>query len=452
MRDRVSVRRRLAGGLAALSLLVGATGLDGARAVPAGAQEQVAGPVIVDVAEGVTPQAVAARYGIVPTQTYTDVMVGFAATVTVGQLASLRADRSVESVTVDAVTRRRGRHDGRTSPGPPPAGVAEQFEQYVAPEIRRIGAPMSPTADIDGKDDRRVDAGIAIVDSGIDPYHPDLNVVGGYDCLPGPKADRGYFDRGDSHGTAVAGLAAAIDNGIGTVGAAPGARLYAVRVADPFGSISDSALLCGLDWVIRHADLIDVANLSLAGTGNPIGPCRDPHRLPRDRHGKRAPVDRVHQRICRATAKGITVVAAAGNDSRDASLYTPAAYDEVIAVSAFTDFDGLPGSLYSPAPPECLPYEVDDTLSTFSNFGRVVDISAPGECTFTTGIGGVYGYVEGTSFAAPLVSGAAALIKAKHPNYSAARVRERLLALAQPGPLAGDPDQFPEGLLNVAGL
>ena len=322
----------------------------------------------------------------------------------------------------------------------------------MTPEIRRIGGPSSKTADIDGVDDRRVNADIAVLDGGIDPYHPDLNVVGGYDCLPGPKAQRGYYDRGDGHGTLVAGLAAAIDNGIGTVGAAPGARLYAVRVADPFGSITNSALLCGLEWVIRHSNVIDVANLSLSGAGNPIGPCRDPRQLPRDRFGKRAPVDRIHQKICRATTRGVSVVAAAGNDAQDASAYTPAAYEEVIAVSAFTDFDGLPGGKYAPAPPECFPEDVDDTFAAFSNFGRPIDISAPGVCSFSTFPGGLYGNVDGTSFSAPLVAGAAALIKAKNPSLSPALIRARLLARAEPGPITGDPDRFPEGILNIARL
>lgn len=432
-------------GLLASTLMTSA-----AQAGPLAEPELRAGPVIVDVADGTTPQSVAAKYGIAPTQIYTEVILGFAATVTAQQLASLQADRAVESVTGDQVVSRRDRREGRRSPGSPPDAVPPQFEQYVAPEIRRIGGPASKTADIDGLDDRRVNADIAILDSGIDPYHPDLNVVGGYDCVSGPKAQRGYYDHGDGHGTLVAGLAAAIDNGIGTVGAAPGARLYAIRVADPFGAIADSALLCGLEWVIRHADVIDVANLSLAGTGNLNGPCTDPRRLSHDRYGKRAPVDRIHQKICRATARGVVVVAAAGNGAEDASAYTPAAYEEVIAVSAFTDYDGLPGGKITQVPPECSPFETDDTFASFSNFGRPIDISAPGECSISTLPGGQYGYVEGTSFAAPLVSGAAALLKAKKPALSPARVRARLLAAAEPGPIAGDPDAYPEGVLNIA--
>jgi subtilisin family serine protease len=86
---------------------------------------------------------------------------------------------------------------------------------------------------------------------------------------------------------------------------------------------------------------IEVANLSLAGTDNPVGPCIDQRQWWRVRRG--APsnrIDKVHQRICRLVAMGVTVVAAAGNDATDAATYTPAAYEEVIAVSAIADFDG----------------------------------------------------------------------------------------------------------------
>ena len=119
----------------------------------------------------------------------------------------------------------------------------------------------SPTADVDGVDER-IDVDVTIVDGGIDPTHPDLNVAGGFNCV-GSK-NKAWTDL-DGHGTRVAGVAAALDNTIGVVGIAPGARLWAVRVADPTGYIRDADLLCGLDWIAQHSDVIDVANLSLEG-------------------------------------------------------------------------------------------------------------------------------------------------------------------------------------------
>jgi subtilisin family serine protease len=409
---------------------------------------------VVDVADGENPVVIARKYGITPDQVYSEALLGFAATVTAKQLASLQADTTVEAVTNDAVVARiePGRTytaGARRKPGVGPYVPPEQFEQYVAPEIRRVRANVSRTADIDGIDDRRVDADIAILDGGIDPYHPDLNVAGGYDCVPGPRSGQGWHDRGDGHGTLVAGHAAAIDNAIGIVGTAPGARLWAIRVADPFGAILDSSLLCALDWLLRHANRIEVANMSFAGSGNLNLPCHGTAGMKRDRWGKRLLVDRIHQKICRATDKGITFVAAAGNDASDARAYTPAAYDEVIAVSAMVDFDGLPGGR-APTPPECFPTDVDDTFAVFSNYGKVVDVSAPGVCNISTFPGGLYGFVEGTSFAAPLVAGAAALLMAKSPSMTPAKVRSKIVATATPGPIAGDPDIYPEGILNAS--
>lgn len=160
-------------------------------------------------------------------------------------------------------------------------------------------------------------------------------------------------------------------------------------------------------------------------------------------------VDKVHQRICRVTAKGVTVVAAADNRSSDAAFTTPAAYEEVIAVSAMVDYDGQPGGL-APVPPECFPFEYDDTFATFSNFGAVVDIAAPGVCVLSTFLNGQYAFVEGTSFAAPLVSGAAALLYARRPGISPEQVRRLIVDHAEPGPIPGDPDGFAEGVLDVS--
>jgi subtilisin family serine protease len=341
----------------------------------------------------------------------------------------------------------------RANPGQPPASIPPQpSPQFTTAAIRRIGGPLSVTADIDGQDDRRVNADIAVLDGGVDPYHPDLNVVGGLDCVPGPVSDRGYYDR-DGHGTFVSGMAAAIDNGIGIVGAAPGARIWSVRVADSFGGITDSALLCGLQYATRNK-AIDVINLSLSGAGNLIAPCvhvqaKIVDKLRRQRKpGTPSQIDRIHEQICRAVKGGKTVVAAAGNSSQDASFYTPAAYPEVITVSAMVDFDGKPGALAAP-PPICFPDDVDDHFAVFSNFGAPVDIAAPGVCVGSLIPGGMYASADGTSFSAPLVSGAAALLLANQ-SLTPDQVRQRLIAAAEPGPLPGDPDQFPEGVLQVS--
>ena len=106
----------------------------------------------------------------------------------------------------------------------------------------------------------------------------------------------------------VVGFAAAIDNTVGVVGVAPGARVWAIRVADPNGDITDAAMLCGLNWVIEHANKIEVANMSLSGdaTDEELAPCG----------AKTGPV---HKAICKLDRLGVTSVAAAGNASIDAA-------------------------------------------------------------------------------------------------------------------------------------
>ena len=409
--------------------------------VPAAVAEPAPTPVIVDLKDGADPAKIAAKVGIKPRQVYTAAGVGFAADLTTQQVSKLKSLPDVLTVAPDRVIARidpikpRRLTGKRFRPGTEPYLPPDQFEQYVTPEIRRVGTPRSRTADIDGRDDRRVNVDIAVLDGGVDPYHPDLKVVGGYDCVRGPRSERGWGDR-DGHGTMVAGQAAAIDNAIGVVGTAPGSRIWSVRVGTPTGLITDSAALCGLDYLARNSRRIEVANLSFAGLQT-SGPCTSR----RD--------DPFHWRICRVTDKGVTVVVGAGNDSADAAFYTPASYKEVITVSAMTDYDGLPGGL-APVPPECFDTEQDDHFTTFSNYGKPIDVAAPGTCSISTLPGGLYAYAEGTSFASPLVAGGAALLKARRPNMTPAQVRAKIVATAEPGPIPDDPDNFPEGILNVS--
>ena len=280
--------------------------------------------------------------------------------------------------------------------------LAQQAIAQGIPEgITRIFASQNTAFDIDGVDDNRVDADVAILDTGIDVDHPDLNVVGGANCLQRRKR-RGrttyYCDANVSadddqyHGTHVAGTVAALDNGVGVVGVAPGARLWAVKVLDSNGSGYTSGIIAGIDWVVAKGD-IEVMNLSLGGSG----------------------VSSAYQTaIDNAVANGVAVVVAAGNSSADASNYSPAFVPSAITVSALADFDGLEGgngtSCYANDT------EVDDTLADFSNYGAPVDIAAPGYCvlsTFPTEYNVAqpgYYTLDGTSMAAPHVAGAAAVL------------------------------------------
>lgn len=297
--------------------------------------------------------------------------------------------------------------------------------------INRSDAEVSPTARINGVDER-VDVDVAVIDTGVDLAHPDLNVYRG-----GAKnCSIGAINANDlnGHGSHVAGTIGALDNTSGVVGVAPGARIWPVKVLTDAGSGLNSDVICGIDFVAANADQIEVANMSLGGAGTDRGSCG-------------AGVDAMHAAICSAVNAGITFVVAAGNDSADAKGFTPAAYDEVITVSALADFNGLPGG---GAASTCRS-DQDDTFASFSNYGADVDIIAPGVCIYSTSMLGRYATLSGTSMASPHVAGGAALYAATHPTATPAQVKSALQSTGTTDwSNSDDPDGIKERLLNVA--
>ncbi len=322
------------------------------------------------------------------------------------------------------------------------------IEQLIPTNVQRAGALRSSTAAIDGIDEL-LDVDIAVLDGGVDAAHPDLRVAGSINCTAGGTLDRDL----DGHGTMVAGLAAARDNGFGVVGVAPGARIWSVRVARPDGTITEQAARCGLQWLVDHADTIEVANLSWSGAGDPSDACGTSAaaEATRPRGGGGANVDpgaepELHALACAAHDEGVVLVAAAGNDAADAAGVLPAAWGEVLAVSAIADSDGDRGGLGGSP---CDTGELDDHLASFSNTGAPVAIAAGGVCVASTDARGGYATGSGTSFASPIVAGAAALLLVREPTLTPDQVRERLLAAAEPGPIPGDRDQTVEGVVDV---
>jgi len=303
--------------------------------------------------------------------------------------------------------------------------------QTVPTGINRVDAELSPTAHIDGVD-QRVDVDVAVIDTGIDLNHPDLNVftAGAKNCSTGKSANDGH-----GHGSHVSGTIGALDNTIGVVGVAPGARLWPIRVLNNSGSGSTADVVCGIDYVTAHASEIEVASMSLGGAGSDDGNCGNSNN------------DAMHRAICASVAAGVTYVVAAGNEADNAANHTPAAYDEVITVSALADFNGTPGG----GGASTCRADVDDTIADFSNFGSDVDLIAPGVCILSTWKGDGFNTISGTSMATPHVSGGAALYKAMNPTATPAAVKT---ALQNAGTLdwnaAGDPDGIKEKLLNVA--
>ena len=379
-----------------------------AQGPPVRALGAVPGAYIVNLRSG-DPATVAtehvARHGAVLGHVYRRAARGYAARMTPAAAALVALDSRVASVVPDRYVR--------------------VSAQVVPPGIDRVDADLSSTES--GNHRGAVDVDVAVIDTGIDPRHRDLHVVGGVNCVPGglPPDDR------HGHGTHVAGTVAARDNGVGVVGVAPGARLWSVRVLDSSGMGTWSSIICGVDWVTERANRIEVANMSLGGPGTE-GSCTD--------GGLRAA-------ICRSVEAGVTYVVAAGNAASDAATTVPATYEEVITVSAIADFDGRPGGL---APPQCAVGD-DDVFAPFSNFGSDVDLTAPGVCVLSTWRGGGYATISGTSMASPHVAGAAALYLAANPEATPAEVKEALVA-AGTDDWSGDPDDEQEPLVSAAGL
>ncbi|HET7532971.1 MAG TPA: S8 family serine peptidase [Nocardioidaceae bacterium] len=297
--------------------------------------------------------------------------------------------------------------------------------------INRANADVSPTARINGLDER-VNVDVAVIDTGVDLDHADLNVQTSMakNCTTGKSADDG-----NGHGTHVAGTVGAIDNGDGVVGMAPGARIWPVRVLDNRGSGTFSGIVCGIDYVTAHADQIEVANMSLGGSGTDDRNCGNSNN------------DAMHRAICNSVAAGVTYVVAAGNETDDSANHVPAAYDEVITVSALADFNGLPGG---GAAATCRS-DVDDTFANFSNYGSDVDLIAPGVCINSTWKGGGYNTISGTSMASPHVAGGAALYAANNPSAGPSQVKS---ALQNSGTTdwnnSDDRDSTKERLLDVS--
>jgi subtilisin family serine protease len=336
------------------------------------------------------------------THIYTAAVQGYSANMTDADAAGVAADPRVLNVRRDRLV----------------TGQAES----IPTGIRRIGGASAASSTAD------TDVDVAVIDTGISA-HPDLNIAGGTNC----NGSGTSFADGNGHGTHVAGTIGARNNGSGVVGVAPGARLWAVRVLDNRGNAGLAEVVCGLNWVAARASTIEVANESLGGPGSD-GPCSS---------------DIEHQAVCDMVAAGVTDVVAAGNEHTNAANSTPAAFDQVITVSALADLDGLTGGL---APNGC--GDVDDTFAQFSNYGADVDVIAPGVCINSTQPGGGFAIYSGTSMASPHVAGAAALYKARNPAATQADIRTFVTSgtLDWNNSDGRDPDGIKERLVNVSSL
>jgi subtilisin family serine protease len=242
---------------------------------------------------------------------------------------------------------------------------------------------------------------IAILDTGVDPNHEDL----GSKLVPGWN----FYDNNSNttdlsgHGTAVAGTAAASSNNLaGVASVAWGCRIMPIRISDPNGMGSTSAMANGLTWAADHG--ARVANISYAATGSST--VSSAARYFRNRGG--------------------VVTVSAGNSG---TFSTSTDNPDIITVSATTS---------------------SDNLASWSNRGNNIDLAAPGTGILTTNRGGGYGSWSGTSFSAPLVAGAAALLISANSGLNASQIEDALEQSADDLGTVGWDTNFGAGRINVA--
>jgi subtilisin family serine protease len=323
--------------------------------------------------------AEAAEDGVEPTAVFSSVVDGYAATVTDDEAAELATNTDVLAVYPD--------------------NPVYQAAQIVPPGIKRIGADTNDVAQINGID-QRVDADVALLDSGVDPNTGDLNVAGGFDC-----ADAGTYSDQSGHGTHVAGtIAANANNGIGVTGVAFNSPLSICKALNSGGSGTLVMIANCITWANQHG--AKIISMSLGGTGAAT----------------------LQTAVRNATQNGSLLIAAAGN-SGNSSVSFPAGYPEVVSVAA-TDHT--------------------DTRASFSQFNSDVEIAAPGVNITSTWNDGAYNTISGTSMATPHVAGVAALIAGSNPGGGPAAWRAKLDAAVDDKGVPGRDPQYGFGRVNLA--
>ncbi|MFG2554156.1 S8 family serine peptidase [Streptomyces sp. NPDC048581] len=240
-----------------------------------------------------------------------------------------------------------------------------------------------------------------IIDTGVRITHSDFGgrASYGYDAVDGDSTAQD----GNGHGTHVAGTVAG-----STYGVAKDADIVAVRVLDDDGSGTTDGVVAGIDWVTENAQFPAVANMSLGGSADSV----------------------LDEAVENSIAAGITYAVAAGNDNTNASSNSPARVSAALTVGASTSADAR---------------------SSFSNYGSVLDLFAPGSSITSASNASDSGTAtySGTSMASPHVAGAAAVYLGENPSASPSAVASALTSAASSGTLTSVGTGSPNLLLQV---
>lgn len=315
---------------------------------------------IITLRDGADPASVAAEVGVKPKHVYRHLLKGFRTDLKRAERERLQRDSRVVRIEPDALV-----------------SAYQSASSWGLDRIDQRALPLSSTF-------TRWYTGrgvtVYIVDTGIRYDHTEFGgrAIPGYDAFGGDGNDC------NGHGTHVAGVA-----GGSTYGVANEVTLVSARVLDCYGSGYTSGVIAALDWIAANRRLPAVVNMSLGG---PI-------------------VQALDDAVARLQATGVIVAAAAGNDSTDACLGSPARVAEVLTVGASDQYD---------------------RRGSFSSYGSCVDLFAPGVL-----VPGPYArsstdlvLMSGTSTATPHVAGTVALLLQHYPSLTARQVHDSIRAFA----------------------
>ena len=244
---------------------------------------------------------------------------------------------------------------------------------------------------------------IAIIDTGIDFQHPDLkeNIVAGINLID--KQGTSQDDNG--HGTNVAGIVAATgNNNLGVTGITWKAKLMPIKVLDEKGEGDSFLVGQGIRYAVDHG-----AKILLLSLGEPVF------------------TPFMKEAVDYAESKNVLIVAASGNEGKDMNY--PSAFPNVLSVGAINH---------------------EDLYANYSNYGQQLDVVAPGDGIYTTGLKGIYTENSGTSMAAPQVAGLAALLMQKYPDLTPSQIRDLIKLSADDVDQKGWDARTGYGKINVA--
>ncbi|MFC4084359.1 S8 family peptidase [Amycolatopsis samaneae] len=351
-----------------------------------------------------------------------------------GRVFSAQAERLANQRAGGLVTRPQPARE--TLPPTDPARVPTADRTGEQWDMRAINAPSAHEVSRGGRD-----VVVGVLDSGVDPDHPDLaaavDAEDSAGCLTGaPDTSRAAWTPTTSaHGTHVAGIIAAADDGRGVTGVAPGARIASVKVIDDRGHADPEAAVCGLMWAAdRH---LRVTNSSFFVNPWSLSCVRG------NDHGV------VHEVLARAveyaTSAGTLNVAAATNE---AVGLTPSPRS---GTRADGGCEALPAGLRDVVSVSAV--GANRVKAGYSSYGLgVIDVTAPGgeagRCVVSTVPGG-YAPLCGTSMAAPHAAGVLALLASARPGDGPRQLRQALESTALPMPCPADYDLTGDGLQDA---